>query len=250
MTRGALLSEIGRRLVELKGSEAMWDPTERIDTLNEAQRRMVKRWRLLRKTSVADTAIGVQDYSLTTAAPVGFGLAAGAFFGTVRPGLVYYDGTQDTLLTLRSLEWLYERIPNWRNEANGDPRYYFPAEGGSVFNDKVSSYPKPSKVVVGGWRLSHLLAPAAMTEDTHQPFNTTASATIQFPSLAPFHYALVWLSCVLLLQDDDAAKAQVAAAQYQQLVREANAEVFAPDAAEHARGGIAVVSGYRARGRW
>lgn len=247
MTRGELLTEIGRRLVELKGSEATWEPDEREDALYLASLEVNRKLRLMRKTSTAATVIDKQDYLLTT----DFAITAGTFAGLVRPGLIYYDGTQDSdPLTLRSVEWLYEHFPNWRNDSSGTPRFFFPKDGGLVFNDTLSLYPKTDKAVAGGLRLHHLLRPARMTLDDHQPFNATAGITVQFPSLEPFHYALVWYSCYLLLQDDDAKKAEIALAQYRGVVAGAKGEVFAPDAMAHSAPGIAVVTGYRHGRNW
>lgn len=247
MTRGDLLGEIGRRLVELKGAEAMWEPDERDDALDLAQQELNRKLRLMRTTSTAATVVDKQDYVLTT----DFGLTAGAFMGVIRPGLIYYDGTQDsTPLKLRSLEWLYEHVPNWRNDAAATPRYFFPKEGGLLFNNMLSLYPKTDKAVAGGLRLHHLLKPARMTDDTHQPFNATAGATIQFPSLEPYHYGLVWYSCFLLVQDEDERAARRALDQYRATVAAAKREVFAPEAQDHDAPGIAVVTGYRHGRTW
>lgn len=247
MNNGELLTELGRRLVELKGSEATWDPDERQDALYLASLEVNRKLRLMRKTSTAATVIDKQDYLLTT----DFAITAGTFAGLIRPGLIYYDGTQDSKpLTLRSLEWLYERSPNWRNDSSGTPRVFFPKEGGLVFNDTLSLYPKTDKAVAGGLRLHHLLRPARMTDDGHQPFNVTAGTTVQFPSLEPFHYALVWYSCYLLLQDEDTDKAAVALRQYGAAIAGAKREVFAPEPLDHDAPRIAMVTGYRHGRTW
>lgn len=241
MNRGELLDELGRRLIELKGAEGMWDPEERLDALHIAQLEMARDLRLIRGVATANTVIGQQDHSITGAAPTGFVLTN--FLAIVRPGLIYFDLTEDHLLKKRSVEQLYSGAPTWRTDANGTPGFYFPPEGGELFNDLIALYPKPDKAIAAGLRLHHLKRPADMTLDTHQPFNATAGTVVQFPSLLPFHYALVWRAGALLLGDENPALAAQALAFFAFETRKAKGQTFDPD--EKEREFVKVRAGYR-----
>jgi hypothetical protein len=229
MTFLALQEELGRRLVELKGAEGMWDPTERQLALNLSQLDMARELRLIRAVAVRDALANTQDYSITAAVGSGgFGLSN--FLGILGedelPGLIYDDGTQETVLRFRTVEWLYATHPNWRRDASGVPEVFFPSEGGEVFNDKIGVYPKPASTVTNGFRLHHLVRPADMTADGHQPFNVTAGTTVQFPSLEPYHDALVWRALWRLLQDDSPQLADRAWQYYLFVIRKAKGHAF------------------------
>lgn len=237
MTFLELQEELGRRIVELKGAESFWDPTERKFALNRAQREIAKELQLTRDLATVSTVIGQQDYSLGAS---GFNIAA-SFMGLIpvlrtqggdRSALILYDGVQDEPLVPRSLEWLYANVSSWRTDANGRPKYFFAPEGGQILKDALGLYPKPDTVWANGLRLHYLYWPADMTADGHVPFNKTAGTTDIFRTLEPYHHALVWNALWLLLQDDDVRLAERARLNYFVDLAAAKKETYFPEVRE------------------
>lgn len=90
------------------------------------------------------------------------------FFKVDKPGLYWNRGTTASpdwkKLDPKSLEWLDENVPQWRNADSGDPLYY--AKEGKY----LLVHPTPDTTLSNGFWLYFIENTRDMTSDGHYPF--------------------------------------------------------------------------------
>lgn len=87
------------------------------------------------------------------------------------PGIWWYDGSSWKQLHPKTMKWLDENRPNWRDEASGDPMYYY-QEG-----DTIGFHPTPDTSQTDGAHVYYGRKPLAMTEGGHYPFERATEIT-------------------------------------------------------------------------
>ena len=69
-----------------------------------------------------------------------------------------------TRLKGRTIKWLDDNRPTWRNDSSGDPEFYY-KEG-----DDIVLVPTPDTAVADGGRLYHSIRPDTMSANSDYPF--------------------------------------------------------------------------------
>ncbi len=82
-----------------------------------------------------------------------------------KPGLWWNNGTKWVKLNPRTLAWLDEFRPNWRDLAAGTPQDY------SIDGDILTIVPKSNTTLADGLWFYYGQAPTNMSEETHYPFS-------------------------------------------------------------------------------
>lgn len=126
-----------------------------------------------------------------------------------KSGLWHYNGSQWRQLYPRTLKYLDEYSPTWRDLAAGTPQYYF------IEGDILTLSPKPSTAGTNYLWLYYAKKPTAMTQDTHFPFS---GSTSEFTHLSIFDMAIT--KYVKWILDPVLNKDQEANLSYQEYVRE------------------------------
>jgi len=96
------------------------------------------------------------EYALST--------VIGDYLVTDKSGLWWF-GTQWKKLNPRTLAWLDENRPNWRDLDAGDPQEYF------IDSDILTLVPAPDTTLADGLWLYYGKAPVPMAEETDYPFS-------------------------------------------------------------------------------
>lgn len=103
-----------------------------------------------------------------------------------RPGVYWYDGSSWKQIHHKTMKWMDENKPNWRDGSSGDPIYSF------IHGNNLNLEPKPD---TGGSELLwvyHTQRPSTMTDDSHYPFHLENSQTTELDYLATLS------ECILL----------------------------------------------------
>ncbi len=115
------------------------------------------------------------EYNLSTQIPL--------FLIPDKPGLWWYDGEDWKKIYSRTLKWLDENRPNWRDMDSDDPRDY------SIDGDVLTISPKPDTDETNGLWLYHAEKPIDMTSPSHFPFTGT---TTEYSYLSIFDWAIAY----------------------------------------------------------
>jgi len=87
------------------------------------------------------------------------------------PGVWWNDGTSWKQLHPKTMKWLDENRMNWRNEASGDPMYYYQE------NDTIGFHPKPDTTLTEGFHIYYGRKPVLMTAAEHYAFEGITEIT-------------------------------------------------------------------------
>lgn len=121
------------------------------------------------------------------------------YLGVDKSGLWWYNGTQWKQLFPRTLQWLDQNRPTWRNLSTGSPQDY------SIDADILTIVPKPETAVTEGFWLYYGKVATPMSAETHYPFSGT---TTEFTHLRIFDMAIVkyakWVIEPMLNKEQDA----------------------------------------------
>ena len=103
-----------------------------------------------------------------------------------KPGLWWNAGTiaapDFKKLNPRTLAWLDDNRPNWRNLASGTPQDY------SIDGDIITLVPAPVSALAGSLWLYYAKKPTDMSADGHYPFS---GITTEYPQLSIFDEAIL-----------------------------------------------------------
>lgn len=106
-------------------------------------------------------------------------------FCKVRPeGLWWYNSTNSSWVQLkgRTIKFLDETFPKWRDADSGNPQYY------SIDGDVITVYPKPDTSYASGFELYHFKISVDMAAG-YYPFS--GSASVQYPFLINYEEDLL-----------------------------------------------------------
>lgn len=121
------------------------------------------------------------------------------YLGVDKSGLWWYQGTQWKQLYPRTLQWLDQNKPTWRNLSAGSPQDY------SIDADILTIVPKPETAVTEGFWLYYGKKPTPMSAEGHYPFS---GSTIEFTHLSLFDMAIIkyakWVIEPMLNKNQDA----------------------------------------------
>lgn len=116
-----------------------------------------------------------------------------------KSGLWFYNGTIWRPVYPRTLKWLDENVPNWRNRDSGSPFYY------SVDGDVLTVSPPPETSGTDYFWFYYGKKASPMTLESHFPFSGTE---VEFTHLSMFNMAIVkyvkWILDPMLNKDQDA----------------------------------------------
>lgn len=96
-------------------------------------------------------------------------------------GLWWNDGSQWQELIPKTIKWLNENIPTWRNMSSGTPQYY------AQYGDKLLIHPASDTALADGLKLYYGKKPQTMTASGHYPFGYTT----EIARLAPLSEAIL-----------------------------------------------------------
>jgi hypothetical protein len=120
--------------------------------------------------AVADTS----EYNLSS--------QLGDYLAVDKPGLWWYNTSQWRPVYPKTLKWLDENKPNWRDSSSGSPLYY------SIDADILTITPAPSAAATSGFWLYYGKKPTAMTAEEHYPFS---GSTTELTHLSMFDMAII-----------------------------------------------------------
>jgi hypothetical protein len=116
-----------------------------------------------------------------------------------KPGLWWDNGTKWVPVWPRTLKYLDENTPNWRDMENGVPRDY------SIDGDILTVSPPPETALDNGFWLYYGKQPTPMTANEHYPFS---GSTTELTHLSIFDFAIIafakWKIEPILNKDQDA----------------------------------------------
>lgn len=131
------------------------------------------------------------------------------YLGVDKSGLWWYQGTQWKQLNARTLQWLDQNRPTWRNLSAGSPQDY------SIDGDILTVVPKPQTALSEGFHLYYGKKPNPMSAENHYPFSGT---TVEFTHLSMFDMSIIkyakWVIEPMLNKNQDANLS------YQEYIRE------------------------------
>lgn len=134
------------------------------------------------------------------------------------PGLWYYNGTQWVQMHPRTLKWLDENRPNWRNLSSGTPYDY------SIDGNVLTVVPKPSATTTNGFKLYHIEKAAAMTATGHYPFT---GSTTEYPQFTIFDDAIIeyckWKINPMINKNNDGSMVDISELAYRRIREEKTA---------------------------
>jgi hypothetical protein len=166
------------------------DPTVTI-VLNLAAVDIAATLQCLKGNKKFNVTAGIGEYVLSTVIP--------DYLCVDKPGLWWYNGVRWTKIFPRTLKWLDDNFPNWRDMDSGTPRYY------SIDGDILTVVPKPLTAVVDGFWLYYGKKPIDMAGGDTFPFTGSA---VEMPHLSIFDFALMyyakWKLDPILNKDADA----------------------------------------------
>ena len=144
--------------------------------LNVAAQKFVYLAEALPGSTLFNAAADQQEYLLSTNVVT---------FCKIHPaGLWWYNSTNSSWVQVkgRTIKWLDETLPKWRDAASGNPQYY------SIDGDVITVYPKPDTSYASGFKLYHFEISADMAA-TYYPFS--GSATVRYPFLVNYEEDLL-----------------------------------------------------------
>ena len=103
------------------------------------------------------------------------------FLTVDKPGLWWNDGNEWEKVNPRTLKWLDEKRPNWRDMDSDDPQDY------AINGNEIIVIPKPDTSLSGGFKLYYGKKPPTMTASGHYPFG----GANEIPRLAPLSWSIV-----------------------------------------------------------
>ena len=127
----------------------------------------------LKANKTFNVQASVPEYSMTS--------EIGDFLVPDDSGLWWNDGTRWRKLKSRTLEWLDDNRPTWRDLAANRPLDY------TIDGDVLTVVPEPLVALTNGFRLYYAKAPVKMTQSGHYPF---VGVTTERPSLRVFDDAI------------------------------------------------------------
>lgn len=104
------------------------------------------------------------------------------YLGVDKSGLWWYNGTQWKQLYPRTLQYLDQFRPTWRNLSAGSPQDY------TIDADILTVVPKPETAVTEGFWLYYGKVANPMSAEAHYPFS---GSTTEFTHLRIFDMAIV-----------------------------------------------------------
>lgn len=107
------------------------------------------------------------------------------FLAIDKPGLWWNDGNQWKQLFPKTLKWLDENIPTWRDADSGSPRWYY--QNGNT----LGIHPAPAVSLSNGLWLYFAQAPSSMSEASHYPFHQQGLQTSEQSHLAPLAHSII-----------------------------------------------------------
>lgn len=141
------------------------------------------------------------EYSLST--------VIADYLAVDKSGLWWNNGTQYQPVYPRTLKWLDENKPTWRNLGAASPYDY------TIDGDILTVVPKPQTTLTNGFWLYYGKKPTAMSADGHYPFSGSAT---EWTHLSIFDMAIIkyakWVIEPILNKDQDANLS------YQEYIRE------------------------------
>lgn len=99
-----------------------------------------------------------------------------------KPGLWWNNGTRWEKLNPRTLKWLDDNRPNWRNLASGNPQDY------SIDGNVITIVPNPITTLASGFKFYYGAKPVTMSSGDHYPFS---GSTTEYPHLSIFDEAII-----------------------------------------------------------
>lgn len=100
-----------------------------------------------------------------------------------KPGLWWNNGDMWKKVYPRTLQWLDENKPNWRNLESDDPKDY------DISGDVLTVVPAPETTLASGFKLYHCKKPVTMASGDSYPFSGTE---VEIPHLSIFDWAIVY----------------------------------------------------------
>lgn len=131
------------------------------------------------------------EYSLST--------VIGDYLAVDKSGLWWNNGTQFQPVYSRTLQYLDQNRPTWRNLGAGSPYDY------TIDGDILTVVPKPQTTITDGFWLYYGKKPTVMSADGHYPFS---GSTTEWTHLSIFDMAIIkyakWVVEPILNKDQDA----------------------------------------------
>jgi len=123
------------------------------------------------------------------------------FLAIDKPGLWWNDGNQWKQLYPKTLKWLDENIPTWRDADSGAPRWYY--QNGNT----LGVHPAPADSLASGFWLYFAQAPTSMTENAHYPLHQQGDRTVAQEHLSPLAHSILtfveWKLHKILNKDEE-----------------------------------------------
>jgi hypothetical protein len=100
-----------------------------------------------------------------------------------KSGLWWNNGDMWKKVYPRTLQWLDENKPNWRNLESDDPKDY------DISGDVLTVVPAPAVTLASGFKLYYVKKPVTMASGDSYPFSGT---TTEYPHLSIFDWAIAY----------------------------------------------------------
>lgn len=142
--------------------------------LNEGVNDIASRTLCLPADTKFNAVADQQDYDLSS--------VVSRFLVIDKEGLFWTNGTRYKQLLPKTMKWLDENRPNWRDEGSGEPLYYL--KRGST----LKVIPEPDTSTSDGFWLYFGQGAVTMTNDTHYPFS---GSTTEITRLSIFDEAII-----------------------------------------------------------
>jgi hypothetical protein len=113
----------------------------------------------------------------------------GDFLAPDSPGLWWNNGDKWVQLKPRTLKWLDENRPNWRDLESGTPQDY------SIDGNILTIVPAPDTSLTDGFWLYYGAKPPQMTEEGHYPFS---GSNTEYPDLTIFDLAICYFARMMI----------------------------------------------------
>lgn len=127
--------------------------------LNNGARAVAQASKCLATSELVNVTADTETYDLTSILT--------RFLGFTEAGLWYLNSSTWKQIHPKTIKWLDENYPNWRQLENGTPRYY------SVEGDELRLIPHPEDATSNGMWIHYFQAPQLMTASGHYPFGYT-----------------------------------------------------------------------------
>lgn len=124
----------------------------------------------LKKNEKFTVTAEVQEYSITS--------KFSKYLNIDKKGIWVYDGTQWKQMIPKTVKWLDENEPAWRNAASDLPMYYY------IEGDNIGFHPMPETTRdLGAW-IYYTRRHTQMSDDGHYPFHAENDQTTEIPWLS------------------------------------------------------------------